>query len=76
MSNATFSVNCPYDDCQNTLALPATSEIGDVIVCRTNAEGLTGCNRNTEVKNIVKDESGNIASADLSTLEIDEDWGQ
>lgn len=75
MSNA-FLAHCPYDDCQNMLALPATSEIGDVIVCRTNALGLTGCNRNTEIKNITKDENGSIASVELSTLEIDEDWGQ
>ncbi len=70
-----FLANCPYDDCQNQLAVTETAETGDVLVCRTNHEGLTGCNRNTEIKSLIKDES-NIVSAELSILEIDEDWGQ
>lgn len=78
MENQNFLTKCPYDDCDNLLAVSQTVEVGDVLVCRTVAgqEGLTGCNRNVEVKALQKNDNSEVNSAELITLQIDEDWGQ
>ncbi|MFA6304398.1 MAG: hypothetical protein WCV73_02495 [Patescibacteria group bacterium] len=77
MSNLT--VSCPWDDCQNLVAIADSAQESDVLVCRTNEQtpaNAQGCNRNVEVTSLVKAENNLPVSAVLSPLAVSEDWGE
>lgn len=72
-----ITVPCPYDDCDNQITIPADAEEADIIVCRNEqGDSVTGCNRNTEVASVNRNEDGTVSSAQLERLEVDEDWGE
>jgi hypothetical protein len=73
---AQIKKKCPYDDCDNQINIPLDSEEADVIVCRTEGDKITGCNRNVELVRIERKNDDTIKSVELETLEVDEDWGE
>jgi hypothetical protein len=72
-----LNVECPFDDCDNKINIPAESEEADVIVCRSEAgDQVTGCNRNVEIVELERDNNDKITKAEVEALEVDEDWGE
>ena len=73
-----YNTSCPYEDCENSIIVPQDAEEADIVICRSkdNPSPLPGCNRNTEITLIERDNQGNIIRVELDTLEIDEDWGE
>lgn len=79
MSTNNLTVKCPWEDCQNQIAISDQAQESDVLVCRTGDQtpaGAQGCSRNVEIIKISRDSANKPTAAELVSLTVGEDWGQ
>lgn len=76
--SSNLTIKCPWEDCQNQVAISDQAQEADVIVCRTGEQapaGVQGCSRNIEIIKISR-EDGKPAAVELAPLAVSEDWGE
>lgn len=72
-------IKCPWEDCQNQIAISQQAQESDVVVCRTGDQtpvGSQGCSRNVEIVKISHNSENQLIAAELASLAVGEDWGQ